>query len=345
MGSRESREDKLAGIGVALIDAHLGAALADVDDLVDILEVQLRIDTLGEHVVSNCQNIDVSGSLAVSEESSLHALCAGKKSKLCSCHAASSVVVRVHTQNDAVSVLEMAAHPLDLVRVNIGSRQFYCRGEVEDHRLFRGGLPDILHCRADLQGKIQLCAGKALGGILEKDLSGELLCSLLDPLGSLNRGINDGLFVLAEHHVPLKGGCGVIDVDNRLFAAADGLKSLLDLVFPALGEDLYEDVIRDHILLDQLSEEIVFDLAGCRESDLDLLESQFHKEAEQIHFLTDHHRVDQSLIAVTKIHADPCGCLLDLFVRPFSLRIIHYRCSPVLLIATHLFAPLSSVSY
>ena len=88
----------------------------------DILQIQLRIDTLGEHVVSHCQNIDISGSLAVAQKGSFHALRACKKGQLCSCHAASSVIVRVNAENNAVSVLEMAAHPLDLVCVDVGRR-------------------------------------------------------------------------------------------------------------------------------------------------------------------------------------------------------------------------------
>ena len=299
-------------------------------------QIQLRIDTLGEHVVGHCQNIDISGSLAVAEKCAFHALRACKKGQLCSCHAASPVVVRMDAEDNAVSVLE---HPLDLVSVDVGRRHLHGGREIEDHGIFRCRLPYVLHSRADLEGKIQLSAGKALGRILKIDLSGELFRSFLDPFGALNGDINDGLLVLAKNHVSLQRRCGIINMHNGLFAAPDRFKRLLDLVLSALGQNLNDDVVRDHVLVNQLPEEIVFDLACRRESDLDLLKAELNQQTEHFHFLTDHHRIDQSLISVAKVNADPCGCLLNLLIGPLSLRIVHHRSSPVSLVATHKRSP------
>ena len=293
----------------------------------------------GSIVVSHCQNIDISGSLAVAEKCAFHALRACKKGQLSSCHAASPVVVRMYAEDNAVSVLEVAAHPLDLVSVDVGRRHLHGGREIEDHGIFRCRLPYVLHSRADLEGKIQLSAGKALGRILKIDLSGELFRSFLDPFGALDGDINDGLLVLAKNHVSLQCRCGVINMHNGLFAALDRFKSLLDLVLSALGQDLHDDIVRDHVLVDQLTKEIVFDLARCRESDLDLLEAELYQQTEHFHFLTDHHGIDQRLISIAKIYAHPCGCLLDLLIRPLSLRIIHDRSSPVSLVATHKRSP------
>ena len=128
-------------------------------------------------------------------------------------------------------------------------------------------------------------------------------------------------------------------MDHSLFAAPDGLESLLDLVLPALRENLDDDVVRDQVLLDQFSEKVILKLAGCRESDLDLLKAELDKELEHLHLLADYHRIDQCLVAVPEIHADPRGRLLDLLVRPFSLRIIYDRRSPVPLIPFHNMLP------
>ena len=51
-------------------------------------------------------------------------------------------------------------------------------------------------------------------------------------------------------------------MDHSLFAAPDGLESLLDLVLPALRENLDDDVVRDQVLLDQFSEKVILKLAS-----------------------------------------------------------------------------------
>ena len=52
---------------MSLRNIHLGAALVNLCDLTNILDLQLRIDALGEHVISQGQNIDITGTLAVAE--------------------------------------------------------------------------------------------------------------------------------------------------------------------------------------------------------------------------------------------------------------------------------------
>ena len=219
---------------MALIDTHLGALLAHFHDLIDILKVQLGIDTLGEHVVGDCQDIDITGPLAVAKKRTLDALRAREKRELRRRDAASPVIVRVYAQDDAVPVFEMTAHPLDLVRVDVGRRHFHGGRKVKDDRIFRRRLPLILDRRADLQGKIQLCAGKALGRILKIDLAGEFLRPLFDPFGPLYRDIDDLFSVHAKDHVPLQSGSGIVDMDHCLFDALNGLERPLDLVFLAL---------------------------------------------------------------------------------------------------------------
>ena len=53
MGAGECGKYQLSCIRMTRIDGHLGAALVHLCDLTDVLNVQLRIDALGEHIVSN----------------------------------------------------------------------------------------------------------------------------------------------------------------------------------------------------------------------------------------------------------------------------------------------------
>ena len=58
---------QLTGIGVSRVDIHLTASFINLDNIVDALQVKLRIYALREHVVGNGQNIHVTGALTVTE--------------------------------------------------------------------------------------------------------------------------------------------------------------------------------------------------------------------------------------------------------------------------------------
>ena len=225
----------------------------------------------------------------------------------------------VDAEDDAVAVLEMAAHPLDLVRINVGCVHLNRRGQVEDHGLFLCGLPDILDGRADVQSEIKLGSGKALRGILQHKVAVVVLRALFDPAGSVLRDLDDPLAVHVEDDVSLQGRGGVVNVEDDVLAALDGLECPVDLLLPALGEDLDVDIIRNHIVVDQFAEKIIFDLAGSGETDLDLLEAELQKKTVHLHFFADDHGVDQGLVAVSEVDAAPDGRLLDLLVRPLPL--------------------------
>jgi hypothetical protein len=69
-------------------------------------------------------------------------------------------------------------------------------------------------------------------------------------------------------------------VDDGALGAADRLERTVDQVLPALHQDLDRDVVGDHVLLDELPDEVVVGLAGGRESDLDLLVAHLHQQME-----------------------------------------------------------------
>ena len=322
---------------MALVHTHLVAALVDIDDLIDILDIESGVDALGEHIVGDRKQVYIPGALAVAQKRPFHALCAGQERELGGGDTAAAVIVGVDAEDNAVAVLEMPAHPFDLVRIDIGGVHLYRGGKIEDHRLFPGGLPDVLYGCADLQCKIKLCAGKALRRILENEISGEILCTLFYPACSPLCDLDDALPVHIEHDIPLEGRSGVVNVENDVFAAPDRLKGPLDLLFSALGEDLDIDIIRDHVIVDEFPEKIILDLAGRGESDLDFLEAQLEEETVHLHLLTDHHRIDQGLVAVAKIHAAPYRCLFDLLVGPLPLGIVDNRVFRVFLVIQHVF--------
>ena len=320
---------------MTLVNAHLVAALVDIDDLVDIFNIEAGIDPLCEHIVGDGQHINVAGPLAVAKERSLDALGPCEKGELGGGHTASAVIVRMDAEDDAVPVLEVPAHPFDLVGIDIGRIHFNSRRKVEDHRLFLRGLPDVLDGRADLKREIKLCACKALRRILEHEVAVKLIPAFLHPAGAVLGDLDDTRAVHVKDDVPLEGRCGIINMENDILASLDRFIGPVDLVFPALGENLDIDIIGDHVVVDQSPEKIILDLARRREADLDLLEAELDEKAEHFHLFTDDHRIDQGLIAVAQVDAAPDRRFLNLLVRPLSLRIMNYGIFGVLLIVKH----------
>ena len=93
VGAGEGGEHQLSGIGMAGIDVHFRTPLIHLRDPFYIGDLQLRVDALGEHIISQGQDIHISGPLAVSEQSALHPVRTCQERQLCGRHSGSPVVV------------------------------------------------------------------------------------------------------------------------------------------------------------------------------------------------------------------------------------------------------------
>ena len=122
---------------------------------------------------------------------------------------------------------------------------------------------------------------------------------LLYELGTGQGDVNDFFLTLMEHHISLKDGSGVIDVDDSLFETSEALEGTLELLGTALHQHLYRHIIRDHLPLDQLTQEVILDLGRCREAHLDFLEAQLYKHLEKFDLLLYAHRIYQRLVTIT----------------------------------------------
>ncbi len=112
--------------------------------------------------------------------------------------------MRMHRQNHAVSFVQPLRAVFDLVRVDIRGIHFNGRRQIDNHRIFRIRLPDIDDRVADLYRIIRLCPRKAFRRVLEDNLPGEFLRSLLDPLRSLYRDLFDLFPVHMENNISLQ---------------------------------------------------------------------------------------------------------------------------------------------
>ncbi len=149
------------------MNRKLVAFLDDPFRLVDLREVELRIDTLGEQVERERYEIDIAGSFAVSEQRPLDAVGAGHQTELRGRDGRSAIVVRVHAQHDPVACRDVPLEPLDPVGVDVRRKRLDGRRQVDDHRRLAGWLPNRDHRLANLQRELELRPVEALRRVLE----------------------------------------------------------------------------------------------------------------------------------------------------------------------------------
>ena len=223
----------------------------------------------------------------------------------------------VHAEGNVLAAAEVAAEIFNLVGVAVRGAGFDGIRQVEDDFAPRPRLPDLADGLADLDGKIRLRLGEALRRILENPAAaGVLGGALLQQFGAeAGDGDDFGPGFLVDL-LALDPGGGVVEMDHGLFHALKRFEGAVDEVFARLYEDLDGDVVRDMAAFDEQAGEVVFNLRGGGEADFDFLEAAGYQQLEKAQLLLDGHRVNQRLVAVAQIDADPDGRFVDGFVRP-----------------------------
>ena len=92
----------------SLVNSQLVAVFGVAPVDIEITEVNLRSDSLREQVQSQRHQVDVSGALAVAEETPLNAISTRHVAKLSRSNRRSPVIVRVQTQDHVLSVVQVA---------------------------------------------------------------------------------------------------------------------------------------------------------------------------------------------------------------------------------------------
>ena len=291
---------------------QLRAMFGDVLDRVDVAEVELRIDPLGEHVERHGDDVDVAGALAIAEQGALDPLGARHQRQLRRRDRGAAVVVRMNGQDHARAVGDVTPEPLELVRVGIGRRHLDGRRKVENEPPRGRGPDDVLDRLANLERDLELGPGEAFRRIFELKVSAPRgVCERSDLLGRIDRDFLDTLRVGAEDDFALQGGRRIVEVDDDLLRAFHRLEGALDQFRAALGQDLDRDIVRNCAALDDRADEVEISLRGGGKGDLDLLEPHANQKLEHAVLALDAHRLDQRLIAVAKVDRAPDRRLVD----------------------------------
>jgi len=223
-------------------------------------------------------------------------------------------------KHDALALRNLAAEPFDLIGVDVGSRHFNGRGQVDDDAPLRRRLPNCIDRIANVDREVEFGAGKAFRAVLEDPIRPRLLLRVRQHTTcALNCNVDDAGTVQSKHHASLQSGSGVVEMHDGAPDSAQCCESLLDQLGTRLCEYLNGDVARDQILLDQRADEIEVRLRCSRKDDLDLLEARPDQQLEHAALAVRIHRFDQRLVAVPQIDAAPAGRFGNGSIRPGSI--------------------------
>ena len=161
--AREAGVHQIADIGRTRRSLHLSAVLHGAANLIDVREVDARINSLAEKIQSQGQQVNVTGALALSQEAAFDAVRAGEECKFSTGDTGSTIIVRVDRQRNVLASGKVTRHVLDLVGKDIGGRAFNGRGQVEDDLAAFLWLPDIHNGFTHFQCEITLGINKNFG--------------------------------------------------------------------------------------------------------------------------------------------------------------------------------------
>ena len=202
----------------------------------------------------------------------------------------------------------------------MGHTHFHGYRQVDDDVVAFAGFQYVQNGVAHLQRVFRFGAGEALRGILKAEIALVFRRQLFHQLRAFHGDLLDLFLALAEHLLPLGDAHGIVEMDNGAGRALAGFKGLADDMLPALGQHLHRDVLRDHVVLDQGTQEFILRLGGGGEAHLDLLEAQAQQQMVKFQLFFQAHGNHQTLVAVPQVNAAPLrGFFNVVFVHPFAM--------------------------
>ena len=88
-------------------------------------------------------------------------------------------------------------------------------------------------------------------------------------------------------------------------SSSNSFKGLLDNVLSGLSKNLDSNIIRNQVFLDKLAAEFILCLAGCRESNLNLLETYTDELLIELNLFIKTHWYYKCLITISQVNTAP----------------------------------------
>ena len=105
VGAGECCEYQLSAVWCSHWNFHVSEFFVHFYNFLHVLEVQFRVNSVGEHVQRQCNDVAVTCSFAVTEECTFDSVAACQQAQFCVCNACASVIVRVQGNDNVFSVM------------------------------------------------------------------------------------------------------------------------------------------------------------------------------------------------------------------------------------------------
>ncbi len=269
---------------------------------------------MGKHIHTHRNNIYISGTFSISKQRPFNTVGSCKDSQFCSGHAASSVIMRMQAEYDAVPVFQMLMHILKLAGKHMRHCIFHGCRNVNDCFVLLRRFPHVKNCVAHLYCIINLCPRETLRTVLERKVSVRLGRQLEKKLGAVNRNLLHLFFALPENLLPLGYRGRIIQMYHCMRRPLHSLEGFLNNMLPGLGKHLHRNILGNHILFDQCPHKLIFRLGCCRKSHFNLFKAYIDQHLEKLQLLAKTHGFNERLISVSQINAAPHRRLVDIFL-------------------------------
>jgi hypothetical protein len=232
----------------------------------------------------------------------------------------------VYAQHDAVALLEIVVHPLDLVGVQIWRGRLDGGGQVENDLGLGRGLPGLGHGVAHIQGEFRLGGAEDFRRVLIAPLGfGKARDVFLDELRTRHCNVLDFVFVHVEDDLAKGGSASVVQVHDGLFGAGRRFDGTADKVFARLGQHNNRDIVGNAIIFYQGTDKIEVGLRCRWKTDFDFLEAYLDELLEKPQLAGHAHGLDQGLVAVAQIGTHPDRRMGNAFAGPGSFREVAHK--------------------
>ena len=125
MRAGKRRIDEFADIRMARVNLHARAFFVHVADVVDVREIQLRVNALRKQVQRHRHDVHVARALAVAEQRAFDAIRARHDRQFRRRDRRAAIIVRVQADQHAVALPDIAAEPFDLIGIDVRRRHFH----------------------------------------------------------------------------------------------------------------------------------------------------------------------------------------------------------------------------
>ena len=208
MRTAEGGEGQLTGVRLTLRHMHFCAFLINLFDVKNMREIQLGINILRKHVEGYSYDIQVTGTLAVTEQRTFDTVRTGQKCQLGAGNARTTVIMRMHADYCCFTVFNMTAEVFNLIGICIRRTHFNSRGQVEDNRVFFCRAHFLHYSLANCHREIYFRTGKAFRRIFIADIhtaAGNLFFrQLADKARALYSNIGNTVHILAKNNFTLQ---------------------------------------------------------------------------------------------------------------------------------------------